>query len=126
MVAPTAGAVCVGPIWAMPSDPRAEFPPPICTLPVELEAVLPPLPPIVTGTVAPAVFPAAPTEADGVELTELTCTLPVELVEVLPPPTCTEPTDPDALLSPEPPIDVGADTDVELVSTVGVTATVPV
>jgi hypothetical protein len=68
-----------------------------------------PSPPTVSGTVAPALEPDAPADADGEVLTELTCTLPVESFEVLPPPTCTAPTESVGVLSPEPPTATGTD-----------------
>ena len=72
--------------------------------------MLVPLPPTVNGTPAPALLPAAPADADGDALAELTCTLPVELLDVLPPPACTAPTESVAVLSPEPPTATGAET----------------
>ena len=84
--------------------------PPICAAPVEFDAVLLPLPPILSGTLAPALRPEAPTDPEGNALAELTCAVPVELLEVLPPPTCTAPTEFVAVLSPEPPIATGAET----------------
>jgi hypothetical protein len=86
------------------------LPPPICTPPVEFDAVLLPLPPTLSGTLAPALRPEAPADADGDTVAELTCALPVELFEVLPPPACTAPTEFVAVLSPEPATATGAET----------------
>jgi hypothetical protein len=55
-------------------------------------------------------LPPLPAETDGLELTELVWTAPVELPAELPPPTCTAPTEFEAVLLPEPPTDVGAET----------------
>ena len=52
--APTAGAACADPAWATPPDPADELPPPSWTAPVELDAVLLPLPPTVIGAPADA------------------------------------------------------------------------
>ena len=54
-------------------------------------------------TLALALLPEAPADADGDALAELTCAVPVELFEVLPPPACTAPTEFVAVLLPEPP-----------------------
>jgi hypothetical protein len=90
--------------------------------------LLPPLP-TVTGTLALAVVPVPPTEADGVELTGLTWAVPAELLDVLPPPTCTLPTELVALLLP-PATVVGAETPAVVPAapapTDGVTVTPPV
>ena len=86
------------------------LPPPTCAAPVEFDAVLLPFPPTLSGTLAPALRPEAPADADGDALAELTCALPVELLEVLPPPACTAPTEFVAVLSPEPPTATGAET----------------
>jgi len=130
MDAPTAGAACGDPDCATPVEPVDELPPPICTAPVEPDAVLLPSPPIVMGALAPAVFPDAPAEADGEAVTELTCTLPVEPLEVFPPPAWTAPTEFVAVLSPDPPIVTGTEA-VAVVpacvaSAVGVASTGPV
>ena len=85
------------------------LPPPICTPPVEFDAALLPLPPTLSGTLAPALRPEAPADADGDALAELICALPVEFLEVLPPPACTAPTEFVAVLSPEPPTVTGAE-----------------
>jgi len=109
MDAPAAGDACGEPDCSTPDDPVAELPPPIWTPPVELDAVLVPPPPTVTGTPALAFEPEAPADADGDALTELTCALPVEPFEVLPPPACTAPTEFVAVLLPEPPTATGID-----------------
>ena len=127
--APTAGAACADPC-ATPVEPVDELPPPICTAPLESDAVLLPLPPTVTGALALAEPSPAPADADGDELTGLDCTLPVEPLAVLPPPACTDPTELVAVLLPVPLIEVGAETDALvpdwLVPADGVTETFPI
>jgi hypothetical protein len=91
----------------------AEFPPPTWTVPIEFDALFEPLPPIRTGAVTCAAVPAAATDADGVELIPLACTVPAELEALLPPPTCAVPIELEALLFPDPPTDVGAETDAD-------------
>ena len=110
MDAPSAGATSAEPVWATPFDPVDELPPPTCTAPFELDAVLLPLPPTVTGTLAVADPFDVPADADGDELTGLDCALPADPLAVLPPPACTDPTELVAVLSPVPVIDVGAET----------------
>jgi hypothetical protein len=71
--------------------------------------VLLPPPPTVTGALALALEPDAPPDADGDALAELTCAVPVELFEEFPPPTCTAPTEFEAVLLPEPPTATGTE-----------------
>ena len=127
--APTAGAACADPC-ATPVEPVDELPPPICTAPLESDAVLLPLPPTVTGALALAEPSPAPADPDGDELIGLDCTLPVEPLDVLPPPACTAPTEFVAVLLPVPVIEVGAETAALvpdwLVPADGVTDTFPV
>jgi hypothetical protein len=127
---PTSKPACADPTCAVPVEPVDEFPPPTCAAPVESDAVLPPLPPIVSEAPALAVFPSAPADADGLELTPLTCTLPVEPLDVFPPPACTAPVELVAVLSPEPVMatgtDASTDTPDSLASADGVTLTGPV
>lgn len=59
MDAPTAGAACGDPACTTPAEPVDELPPPTCTPPVEVDAVLLPSPPTVTGTLALELFPEA-------------------------------------------------------------------
>jgi hypothetical protein len=47
------------PSWLVPREPVAEFPPPACTVPAELLAELPPVPPM------PAVTPFPPEPAEA-------------------------------------------------------------
>jgi len=89
------------------------LPPPTCTPPIELDALLPPLPPMLVGALTPAVFPATVAEADGVDVAGLVCTAPTESEAELPPPACTVPTEFVDVLSPDPVTEVGAATVVE-------------
>jgi hypothetical protein len=68
--APRAGAARADPC-ATPVAPVDELPPPSWTAPVESDAVLPPLPPTMTGALALAEASVAPADADGDELTGL-------------------------------------------------------
>jgi hypothetical protein len=72
VAAPAAAPIVTAPDCAARDDPAESFPPPTCAAPSESDAVLLPPLPTVTGTLALAVVPLPPAEAEGVELTELT------------------------------------------------------
>jgi hypothetical protein len=101
VVALSVGSVEIGPDWAVTADPEALLPPPSCTLPIELDAVLPPVPPIEAGRLA-AASPAGvsadafadaaswpiwpPSNAPSAALPPPSWTAPAESVELFPPP----------------------------------------
>src|SRR5207253_6978122 len=100
---PLPGPVDVEPVCTVPVEPDAELPPPICTVPIEPEASLPPppVPPTVTGTlVEPS--PTGPCESCTLGLVEIGADWAVkaEFDAVLPPPTCAVPTELPAWFPP--------------------------
>jgi hypothetical protein len=92
--APADGLVCNAPNWSAPIEPFVELLPP----------------PLLVGAPTFTDAPAAFAESDGLVLTPFAWTTPVELPAVFPPPTCAAPVEFVAVLLPEPPIDVGAET----------------
>jgi hypothetical protein len=109
-----------GPVWTVPLEPDALFPPPTWTVPIEFVAPLPPFPP--TATVSEAVI--EPTGVwlltAGVAWGPADCTLPSDPAALLPPPIWTVPAELEALLLPAPPAEAGAVTVV--LSTLAATA----
>jgi hypothetical protein len=86
--------VSVGVVPVVPVELVVPEPPPICTVPFEPDAVLPPPVPVPIGP--PAVVPPAP--AVGVTCRPDDWTAPLDAVAVLPPPTCAAPVESVALL----------------------------
>jgi hypothetical protein len=56
------------------------------------------------------VLPPLLADADGDALIALVCTVPAPLLAVWPPPACTAPTEFEAVLPPDPAIEIGAET----------------
>src|SRR2546425_123736 len=77
------GDELIGLDWTVPVEPLDVLPPPACTTPTELVAVLSPVPAIDVGAETPAVAPDWLAPAEGVTPTFPVCTAPTEPVALL-------------------------------------------